>query len=123
MMDEKLQSALAELINLTIQGKDFVIDQAPDVINQLLAWEFTISLIGFVFGVVTTIGSLVLIKVAIKSCKEGGLLYDNNMEGASCLTVIPVFIGIMLISFNLTWVQILIAPKVFLLEYASQIIN
>lgn len=121
-MEEKLQTALAEIINLTLQGKDFIIEQAPDVITQLLAWKFTVSLAGFIIGWVLLLLVGLSIKPLIKSCRSGGFLYKADCEPAVCFLIAPIILGGILI-FDIIWLQILIAPKIYLLEYAARLVT
>jgi hypothetical protein len=115
-MTEKLQVALAEIIEIAVAGKDFVLDQAPDVINQLLAWNFTLSLIWFLFGVGLIFPTVKLFKWSITEC--------TNTDGISLVpSIIVVGINSVIILANFTWLKILIAPKVYLLEYASRLIQ
>ena len=119
-MNEKLQEALAELITLTIQGKDFVLEQAPDVITQLLAWNFTVSLIWFIVG-----GLMVLIIAPIWTATLNGKLRDgdNDPVFAIIYSILAPLTGLLIITSNMAWLQIAIAPKVYLLEYASGLIK
>ena len=118
-MNEKLQEALAELINLTIQGKDFVLEQAPDVITQLLAWELTINLIGFCFGVLL----LVWIPISWRMSRNGKYRVDDVPVLGIISSVLGGVLGIAFVSETLVWIKILIAPKIFLLEYAAELIG
>jgi hypothetical protein len=117
-MNEKLQEALAEIINLTLQGKDFAIEQAPDVVSQLLAWNMVCSLILSAIGIIMLILTAVFLKKVIPAFGKGGWVYDNDLEGVPILVVgIALMVAILIISSNLDWIQILIAPKVYLIEY------
>ena len=128
-MEEKLQTALAELINLTLQGKDFILEQAPDVITQLLAWKFTMSFVWFGIGVLLLLATIPLSKCIMKAIKtfqtcpshEEGLCTGKIVFcGAGCF-LFPMVALVDLINF--TWLQIWIAPKVYLLEYAAQLVG
>ena len=56
---QQLQNALINFVNLITQtveeGKDFAVAQMPDVINQLLYWNFTKSFLLFLLSI-TLIG-------------------------------------------------------------------
>jgi len=127
-MNKKLQEALAELINITIQGKDFIIEQAPDVIQQLLAWKFTMSLIGFSAGAVLFVISLPIFLYHINKFdrnKYSDHSY-NEQDKHIIYCIVSAIAGVaslFIIFFNLAWLQIWIAPKVYLLEYASHLIK
>lgn len=115
-MNEKLQEALAEIIQLTLQGKDFVLEQAPGVITQLLRWEYTISLIWFCVGVLILAFAIWFI---VYSVKADVIDYDAIFH-CGCAAFL---IGLFMIGCNIDWLQIAIAPKAYLLEYASELIK
>lgn len=55
MMNEQAQKVLIDLLNRATSGIDKAVEfsqaQIPDVVNQLLMWNFTISLIYFISGI------------------------------------------------------------------------
>ena len=119
-MNEKLQEVLAELITLTTQGKDFVLEQAPDVITQLLAWNFTISLLWFCAGVILILSALAVSRMVYMGNARDS---DGDQVYAIVCCVFATCLGITSVIHNLSWLQIVIAPKVYLLDYASGLIK
>ena len=130
-MNEQLQKALSDLINKGISGidatKDFLVSELPDVIQQLLIWHGVRNLIMCVIGLSILItGSILFYKVLIK--KYGKAMwkeFDNGMEPLGifiyALLTLPVLIPSCIL-INLEWLQIWIAPKVWLIEYAGKLI-
>ena len=129
---------------------EFGAEQAPEVIGQLIAWGMTLSLILFFFFAFVTVGSIML---SIKSIRESSskvaalraqydahelwtrytpsssvtsLQFDTRMfrvMNFHLMVMIPAAIGIIGMVSNLEWLKILIAPKVWLIEYASSLIK
>jgi len=131
-MNEKLSNALAELIQTTLSGvdatKDFFVSELPDVIQQLLMWHGAYSLILFILPLVIF---PFVIFFALKIPKNLG---EPNGYGDSIPTAkgwvyvgLEALTGILfiasLLSINLQWLQIWIAPKVWLIEYAGKLIK
>lgn len=128
-MEEQAKIALQGIIEGAIQVKDFVLDQAPEVIQQLLAWEMVSSLVCMIVGILLLASIPLDVKIGIKAWKNYEKAPYNSMEASfngvllacNIVYIIPALVfGIG--SMNLTWLQILIAPKVFLLEYAAGLV-
>ena len=152
-MDEKLQVALAELINKANQGVDgavsFMSAELPDVIHQLLVWNIASSCALAVIDLIIVACSIMVMKNwKIMSRSElqaaydageawtryggaaGGITsikYDRLMSGeARLLRAVVCSIIVLAGSFTfinnaLDVVKIIIAPKVWLIEYAASL--
>ena len=120
----KLEDALVEIINKANNGidsaTDFLSAEIPDVIHQLLLWHGVYSFMLFAIGVLFC---AVWVKLNIKQykyVKENNLWNEPQMVAnlfQTFLFLVPV------LTINLEWLKIWIAPKVWLLEYASKLIN
>lgn len=117
-MNEELQTtlndALVGVIESATSAKDFILAELPDVVNQLLMWNMTVSLAWF---------SLFFLATVIFIC---GLIRSWN-KSADFEQLQFFFLG-SLSSFFLTccshtWLKILIAPKLYLLEYAASLVK
>lgn len=125
-MNEQLQAALAELINKSLVGIDsaagLVAVEIPDVIQQLLMWHGAYNFLMLLMGIAIAVAWFVAEVKAFKWFKElgseEGWVYGYVMLG-SILRVVPFMMTVVLI--NLKWLKIWIAPKVWLLEYASSL--
>lgn len=141
---DKLKEALAELITGVTQtasdAKTFVVAQLPDVVRQLLVWKFFQNLIPMIFFAVVFI---VVFTAWLRAFKAGDWnpVYTDSIRWSghkdcnpqngypkmifgivkAALTVISAFA--FLFSVNLTWLQIWIAPKVYLIEFAKDLIH
>lgn len=125
-MNEQLQNALTEILNKTINGIDssveFMEAQLPDVIEQLLMWYMVKSVAG-------NLGAILLIAISLfaawKTVKfMGG---KNALDYVHLITpvsvVCPFVIFFSIVALDLEWLQIWIAPKLWLIEYAANLVN
>lgn len=137
-MENQLQIALAEIISKTSKGVDasvsFLSDELPDVINQLLIWKATYSGAQFLTSITLAIVTVMIYLMAFKTTrrveKEWKDESNHRREGDAYLVFFTLGTGfaltlemIALAIFDLDWLQILIAPKVYLIEYAAKLIN
>ena len=149
-MNEQLQEALSELLNKANNGidsaSDFLASELPDVIYQLLMWHGVYSLVLFTFGLflllsvpyqIKKINSFIPEKIKEGDndnwfWKDGNGSYSSfgfyleRTEGAFFFYLAAFIFSIVEFAFilnfiNLTWLQIWIAPKVWLLEYAAKL--
>ena len=128
LLKEKATESLIDIIDSVTEVKDFAIEQAPDVVRQLLTWEFTFSLINFLAGVLCLTVSIVVLVVTFKNGSKKGWTDSGDFIRASLalglvLSVLFFITGICVAASCLTWLQIAIAPKLFLIEYAADLIN
>jgi len=133
-MDQTLTSldkSLSTLINgATEKGTklvDFLYEQAPEVIAQLLLWHGVESFIMFTSCLLlVVIGAFVNIKLVNKyknSCGENWSS-DEGFWWLSILTSAVIQFIVLITAFsntNLIWLKIWIAPKVYLLEYVANL--
>ncbi len=129
-MNEALMNNAKELLNVIIADalsiREFVIEEMPEVVQQILAWNFAYSLISFVAGVLIWIGFPILICKHYKWLKKES---DDFCDDLKCMFnllfglaygIVFSVCGFALIT-NLTWLQIWLAPKVYLIEYAANL--
>ena len=131
-----LNGALIELIGKTNDGITFLSSEIPDVISQLLMWHMTISLLSTLLGVILIASFLYALKTY---SGKGKLLDETRREYAQTLThdkdgdmadrvyitamVFSTGIGGSIFLLDIEWLKILIAPKVYLIEYAAALIK
>lgn len=144
-MNEQAEQALVNLLNLAIDGiegaKAFTETQLPEVVEQLLMWKMLESLASTLFPfLLFVVSGMTLLTVLLKSKKsrdgDGYHPYYPNLWWDTCgqsdvaigakisltMTTLTTFIATTALA-NLTWLQILVAPKVYLLEYASKLVS
>lgn len=118
-MEKKLQNALVEILNATVSAKDFLVAEIPEVAHQLLVWKTVESAI----FCVTALVFLALIVPVYRLSKGAELrAWPNN---SVFLAWLPVFLMsfISWILFDFDWLQIQLAPKLYLAEYAMQLMG
>lgn len=102
--------------------------EIPDVVNQLLLWKSMESLVVF-FLILALIGFWVWAE--IKTFKFARKIDKENDERMATVAVwggVGMFVRLFLFAiiesnFNLDWLQIMIAPKLYLLEYAMEVVK
>ena len=127
---ESLNEALATLINQATTGIDasmgFLQAEIPDVIVQLLMWHgvksaLMASVAALLFPAVILLARFVAYPICLTEYankdKAKGEAMAIGFVG-SIIALIPFFV-----LWNLTWLQIWIAPKVWLLEYAASLVK
>jgi hypothetical protein len=136
---DTLKQAVAQVLTQATKtvgdAKDFVLAQLPDVVRQLLAWKFACSLIENLVWVGLLIVSSIILRRSFKDNvwkDDGSVRYDVHPQHGWPRFVLGVFsaaatvvstIGTMIELCNPTWLQIWIAPKVYLIEYAKDFIK
>lgn len=125
---DTLKNAVADVITKATatvgDAKDFVLAQLPDVVKQLLAWKLAMSLIECISGLLLLIFIVSAWVRTVRYGKREDWGEDDWFTIAfigAIATVILGGIGAALINF--TWLEIWIAPKVFLIDYAKTIID
>lgn len=132
-MNEQLQTALSELISKSLSGVDqasnFLKSEMPDVVKQLLMWHGVYNFIMFLFAILWfTLIAIISYKLFKKSKSEIYKCYEDDFTFGLLSTI-----GILMVQFfvliptwvnlNLQWLQIWVAPKVWLIEYASKLVK
>jgi hypothetical protein len=117
-VNEELNKLLIDALKKTggaiEKSVDFAIQQAPDLINQAMLWNMTISILRCIAALAIMTGAYILHRFVIKLAEETS---DDEfwfilMFSWPIASIITVFV------FSLEWLKILIAPKVWLIEYA-----
>lgn len=130
-MNEKLELALSELIGKGLstaeKAGEFVQAELPDVINQLLIWHGVKSFIYFTICLLLVIILLLAVGKFYLWLMKAEFKGEDDRIGLGAVGIIvfllcggPI-VGCMLS--ELTWLQIWLAPKVWLLEYASKLVE
>jgi hypothetical protein len=122
-MNEQLQNVLTDLIVTATAAKDFVLSELPDVINQLLMWKMIESII-YTFIGVAMLGCIAAYWLVLYKHWDRWKEIGSDPEFAfffpGGVATLLLFVGACFV-INITWLQILIAPKVYLIEYAASL--
>lgn len=122
-MNDQLQKALADLLAKANQGIDagstFLQAQLPDVIQQLLVWKAVYSVLSFV-GAMSLAGAVLYLYYRLYRWWMS--LSKRGDHPEIMFVLLTAFLWTLVIGmFSLDWLQILIAPKVYLIEYAASL--
>ena len=126
-MSEELQKALGELLSKANNGintaGDFLAAELPDVIQQLLMWHGVKSLIVFLLCLIIPI---IFYRLSMKIARstflsDGKELFDYPHVIIPMAIMSIVILVVSTARINVTWLQIWIAPKVWLIEYAAKL--
>ena len=126
-----LDQQLANMINKAMQGAEqageFLVSEIPEVVTQLLMWH---AVSGLVWAIIGLLGiTIALFIVRPNLWKEDGKMYDTRKSEptGTCvwrciLCIIIGFFGFGNFFANfMTPIQIWVAPKVWLIEYAASL--
>jgi len=129
-MNEQLETALANLINKSVAGinstKDFLSAEIPDVVQQLLMWHGIYSFILFLFSILYFSLTCVAVVTIYKKNKDEISRFDGDEIFFVYMLSLGVFFGInipVLFTMNFQWLKIWITPKVWLIEYAANLVT
>ena len=135
-MNEQLQLAVSTLIQTSLnaidKGTTFLSNQIPEVIQQLLLWKAVASFIEFSSGIFIIGGIFAWLIYQYKywtttvttTWGTKKIRFETEAGAFSLLNIlliIPLIYGSSCI--NLIWLQILIAPKLYLIEYAKDFLK
>ncbi|WP_288500887.1 hypothetical protein [uncultured Erwinia sp.] len=128
-MNEQANKILADLLQKASNGIDAAVSfsqaQIPDVIHQLLMWNFAESIIFSLTGVLLFLLAQYLTFRIFKYLRKEweGDYFSDHPES------IFLFMAWLLINFipinllDLSWLKIWIAPKLYLIEYAAHLVK
>ena len=135
-MNEQLQLAVSTLIQTSLnaidKGTAFLSNQIPEVIQQLLLWKAIASFIEFSSGIFIIGGIFAWLIYQYKYwtttvTTTWGTKKVRLHDDAGAFSLLNIFLIIPLLygssCINLIWLQILIAPKLYLIEYAKDFLK
>lgn len=134
-MDQALISLIEKSVSAVEEGVTFLSQEIPDVARQLLMWEMVYSLIYFFFGMLLFILPLLAIKkwggkgqlIGEGKYRETLTHDDEGMFDADLVGLVIMVTGVSwvvaLFLIELDWLKIVIAPKIYLIEYVTQLIK
>ena len=123
--DQQLAEILKKGLEAAEKTGNFVVEQAPDLIQQLIVWKTC----EYIFWILISIAFLFSVykwhKSAMKRYGDLDGFIDEPEFFIYCIYAIAVIVifGIALFTSFFNLLQILLAPKIWLIEYASQLIK
>ncbi|MGZ0288413.1 hypothetical protein ACTM6E_27230 [Citrobacter freundii] len=141
-MEEQANKILVELLQKAVGGIDAAVSfsqaQIPDIVHQLLVWNFAQSMIATLIGIVLICASPLIAKSILSTfgqakIKDGSWTVDQSFDFVKNMSfpafIVLVFcaggfiVSIIVVVNNMDWLKILLAPKLYLLEYAASLIK
>jgi len=124
-LTKRIESILAFIEDAAKQAKGFADEQSPDLIRQILSWAFWCNVMNI--GICALLGLLLLTGqvAAWQMFVVGQDHYRADFPAAIILALFILDLPIVLISLSSLqeMVQVRVAPKVYLLEYAKSLIQ
>lgn len=121
-MDERLKEVLDDILSGIKQAGDFVLEQAPMVVQEFIRWEIISNAIG---GILLIVGTSLLTYLVIRKIEKG--IKDNEIEEEIrvfylfiLLVLFPIFLGI---EMSMDSVKAYVAPRVVVLEKFSNLLK
>lgn len=149
-MNEQAQKILADLLQKASNGIDSAVSfsqaQIPDVVHQLLVWNFVHSMLATLFALCSIPLVIWFVKTQARRVQVGvigdeGYSWDRGKpryavtliwDAKGELNPTVIFLAAMLaiwactvigVLANPTWLKIWIAPKLYLIEYAASLMK
>jgi hypothetical protein len=120
----KAEEAMVGVLDTFIKAKDFAIEQAPDVIQQLLVWKTCYHVVYLVLGAAMLLSLIKMIPVCNKAWKDPKNTSDFVGVGSTLYVACIGFIGFLVFFYHLEkLLQITLAPKIWLIEYAASLVK
>ena len=133
-LEQRAQEALLAMLDGVQKAADFTVEQAPLVVKELLMWKFVYSLgLSLVFVLLAVVSSYITYRffawgLQVEDEYRCRLrIYKRDLEPiAICLSMLTagfVIAGFSVALHSLDWLQILVAPRLYLLEYAAALVK
>jgi hypothetical protein len=129
-MNEKLQeqlTAIVDQLQVAIQTTvDFTAEQLPILLQEILRWGLAKNIILLVISSTLLLLSIHLIKIFSRIYREGKKKNSYSDDGAITLifsSILAVVSTLFIVGNILTIAKILLAPRLYLLEYASSLLK
>jgi hypothetical protein len=117
-MKEELLKLFKECVVLGKEGilqfYEFAKAQAPELVKDIFRWEFTLSFAGYMLA-------LIILIVSVATFKK--MLDKSNKEPYIIFNVVGIILSTIILLTNTIWLKILIAPRLFFVEYMKHLIK
>jgi len=123
--DQQLAEILKKGLEAAEKTGNFVVEQAPDLIQQLIVWKTC----EYIFLILISIAFMFSLykwhKSAMKRYDDFNDFCNKSEFFIYCIYAIVVILifGIALFTSFFNLIQILLAPKIWLIEYATNLIK
>lgn len=123
---EVVNEVLSKALEAATATGNFVVEQAPDVVQQLLTYKMFEAA---TMSIILALASLVMAWLSKKGWKLAWSDSVGSEEGAPILVASILLAASAAISTYVAWswimvlAKIILAPKIFLIEYAAQLVK
>lgn len=121
-MNPAIEKFIEEMTTILKSGKDFVVEQAPDIFKQVLHYKLAVS-ITWVVILIFGFSACWKIHKWIMEEDEGFSVLNDRFGGYIVIGIFGVIGGVGLICNLDTVFEILFAPKIYLIEYFSGLVR
>ena len=128
--DKQLAEILKKGLETAEKTGNFIVEQAPDLIRQLLIWKTVEYSVYVILGISLIIYFYRWTKKVSKEMKENEDDFEDYFRDSFANILIAIgqlsllIIGMMLIAENLQdLIQIVFAPKIYLIEYSAKLLG
>lgn len=116
--------ALIGFIESVQSAKDFALEQAPDVVHQLLTWKLAEACLYLTCGAIFFVTAMVAWKVFATCLRKAPHDLTPKTIASMCYGTLGSILGpCAFFDYGPTALQIWLAPKVYLLEYAADLVK
>ena len=144
-MEEQLKEALSTLMAAAASASEFVAAQVPEVVHQAMVWYATKSLALWLLGVAALIAVIALDRKVYKLFKSHYEELNSNLASTGfnyhpvemwheeafvvgylligSLIRICLYVPVVALLSNVEWLMIWLAPKLWLMEKAAELIK
>ena len=128
--DKQLAEVLKKGLETAEKTGNFIVEQAPDLIRQLLIWKTVEYSVCVIIGISLIVYFYRWTKKVAKEIKENEDNFEDYFVGSIANVFIAfgqltfLIIGMILIAENLQeLIQIVFAPKIYLIEYSAKLLG
>lgn len=126
MNGNQLEQLLKFLTDTLQQGKDFTVDQAPQFVRELLAWQFYQAAIFTGLGVVIMLAGWIIAALIIRRVnKAKAEKRYSEIDGVQWLVgIVGTLAGVIILVVNIqAMIQVRVAPRVVIVEMVRSLIS
>jgi len=130
-MDLKSEQAerVLKLLGDSLEGgKEFVLREAPDVVQQLIVWKRVESVAVISALLSLSLLALLVSRAAHRIFNDERLVADSEKAGFACVVALMAYLAclsflISAICGGIGYLQVWLAPKVYVLEYCTKLLS